>query len=103
MLPLTIARNGEKNNIKKINGYGDLRRRHGELGFVVGESVIVVSEVGGNMIIKIKNTRFAAIGAIRREMNNAKWTWFAVGGNKRFGAIVILGTCFNRPGVFSFA
>jgi ferrous iron transport protein B len=55
------------------------------------------------MIIKIKNTRFAAIGAIRREMNNAKWTWFAVGGNKRFGAIVILGTCFNRPGVFSFA
>ena len=22
---------------------------------------------------------FAAIGAIRREMNNAKWTWFAIG------------------------
>ena len=22
---------------------------------------------------------FAAIGAIKREMNNAKWTWFAIG------------------------
>lgn len=31
---------------------------------------------------------FAAIGAIRREMNNAKWTWFAIGYQCGFAYIV---------------
>lgn len=31
---------------------------------------------------------FAAIGAIRREMNNAKWTWFAIGYQCVFAYIV---------------
>lgn len=33
---------------------------------------------------------FAAIGAIRREMNNAKWTWFAVGYQTLFAYCVAL-------------
>lgn len=33
---------------------------------------------------------FAAIGAIKREMNNAKWTWFAVGYQCGFAYIVAL-------------
>ena len=33
---------------------------------------------------------FAAIGAIRREMNNAKWTWFAIGYQCGFAYIVAL-------------
>ena len=33
---------------------------------------------------------FAAIGAIRREMNNAKWTWFAVGYQCGFAYLVAL-------------
>ncbi|MBQ4194245.1 MAG: ferrous iron transporter B, partial [Clostridia bacterium] len=33
---------------------------------------------------------FAAIGAIRREMNNAKWTWFAIGYECGFAYLVSL-------------
>ncbi len=46
---------------------------------------------------------FAAIGAIRREMNNAKWTWFAIGYQCVFAYIVALcvfqfGTLFTGGG-----
>ena len=33
---------------------------------------------------------FAAIGAIKREMNNAKWTWFAIGYQCGFAYVVAL-------------
>ena len=33
---------------------------------------------------------FAAIGAIKREMNNAKWTWFAIGYECVFAYVVAL-------------
>ena len=33
---------------------------------------------------------FAAIGAINREMNNAKWTWFAIGYECGFAYIIAL-------------
>ena len=33
---------------------------------------------------------FAAIGAIKREMNNAKWTWFAIGYETGFAYLVAL-------------
>ncbi len=33
---------------------------------------------------------FAAIGAIRREMNNAKWTWFAIGYQCVFAYVIAL-------------
>jgi len=58
-MPLTIAKTGETNYIKKITGQDDVRQRLAELGFVVGECVTVVSEIGGNMILSIKGTRVA--------------------------------------------
>ena len=33
---------------------------------------------------------FAAIGAIKREMNNAKWTWFAIGWQCGFAYVIAL-------------
>ncbi len=33
---------------------------------------------------------FAAIGAIRREMNSAKWTWFAIGYQCGFAYVISL-------------
>lgn len=41
---------------------------------------------------------FAAIGAIRREMNNAKWTWFAIGYQCGFAYGVSL--CIYQFGMF---
>lgn len=58
-MPLTFAKAGEENYIKKINGKDDTKRFLESLGFVVGGSVTVVSEIGGNMILSVKDTRIA--------------------------------------------
>ncbi|NCB50337.1 MAG: ferrous iron transport protein A [Clostridia bacterium] len=59
MMPLTMAKIGETNLIKKITGKDEIRRHLAELGFVIGESVTVVSELGGNMILSVKDSRIA--------------------------------------------
>ena len=59
MMPLTLARNGERNYIRKITGRDELRQHLAELGFVVGADVTVVSEIAGNMILSVKGTRVA--------------------------------------------
>jgi len=56
---LTMARPGEENTIKKITGKDDTRRFLATLGFVEGEAVTVISELTGNMILNIKNSRIA--------------------------------------------
>ena len=59
MIPLSIASVGETNRIRKITGRDEVRQHLSELGFVVGESVTVVSVMGGNMILSVKDSRVA--------------------------------------------
>jgi len=58
-MPLTMVKLGETNFIKKITGKDETRKFLARLGFVEGESVTVVSELSGNMILSIKDTRVA--------------------------------------------
>ena len=58
-MPLTMAKKGEENTIKRVGGREDTRRFLEKLGFVVGSQVTVVSDVGGNMIVNIKDSRIA--------------------------------------------
>lgn len=58
-MPLSMARTGETNYIRRITGKDEVRRHLEVLGFVIGESVTVVSEINGNMILSIKNSRIA--------------------------------------------
>ena len=59
MMPLAMAGIGEVNTILKISGQDELRRHLAELGFVVGEEVRVVSELEGNLILSVKDSRVA--------------------------------------------
>ena len=59
MMPLTMANIGETNVIKKIGGKEETRRFLENLGFVVGGIVTVISEVGGNIIVNIKDSSVA--------------------------------------------
>ena len=59
MMPLTMAKAGETVTIKKINGRDEVRQHLAELGFVVGTEVTVVSELGGNLILHVKESRIA--------------------------------------------
>ena len=57
--PLTMVPTGEPNVIKKIGGKEETRRFLENLGFVTGGMVTVVSEIGGNMIVNVKDSRVA--------------------------------------------
>ena len=59
MMPLTLANTGEENIIKKVGGNPDTRKFLENLGFVAGSAVTVVSEIGGNVIVNIKDSRVA--------------------------------------------
>lgn len=58
-MPLTMAGTGSQFTVKKINGRDDVRRFLSSLGFVEGEPVRVVSELGGNLIVNVKESRIA--------------------------------------------
>ena len=59
MMPLSMVSIGDVNVIKKITGRDDVRKHLANLGFVVGEEVTVVNQMGGNLILTIKNSRIA--------------------------------------------
>ena len=59
MLPLTMAKTGETVTIRKITGKDEVRQHLAELGFVVDGVVTVVSEIAGNLILQVKDSRIA--------------------------------------------
>lgn len=58
-MPLSMVSIGEKMHVKKINGKDDTRKFLENLGFVEGSEVTVVSELAGNVIVNVKETRVA--------------------------------------------
>ena len=58
-MPLSMAQEGECNTIRKVGGKEETRRFLEKLGFVAGGSVTVVSEIGGNIIVNVKDSRIA--------------------------------------------
>ena len=59
MMPLTMARAGETVTIRKITGRDEVRQHLAEMGFVVDSDVTVISEVAGNLILQVKDSRIA--------------------------------------------
>ena len=59
MMPLLVAPAGEEQLIKRIGGSEVVKRHLQELGFVPGSYVTVVSEIGGNLIVNVKESRVA--------------------------------------------
>ena len=59
MMPLSMAKVGETVTIRKITGKDQIRQHLAELGFVVESDVTVVSELGGTLILQVKDSRVA--------------------------------------------
>ena len=59
MMPLTMAKTGESVTIRKITGKDEIRQHLAELGFVVDSTITVVSRMGGNLILQVKDSRIA--------------------------------------------
>lgn len=58
-MPLTMAAVGEINTIRRIGGNEETRRFLENLGFVAGTEVTVLSAIGGNVIVNVKDSRVA--------------------------------------------
>ena len=59
MMPLSMIPEGQPSVIKKIGGKEETRRFLENLGFVVGATVTVISQIGGNIIVNVKDARVA--------------------------------------------
>ncbi|MBQ7541370.1 MAG: ferrous iron transport protein A [Clostridia bacterium] len=68
MLPLSMAETGQPQIIKKIGGSPDVRQHLETLGFNVGGEVCIVSTLGGNLIVKVKESRVAVDEALARKI-----------------------------------
>ena len=64
MMPLTLAAVGEENTIQRVAGKPEVKKHLENLGFVAGAAVKVITSMGGNIIVNIKDSRVA----ISREM-----------------------------------
>lgn len=58
-MPLSMAPEGKESVIRKIGGKEETRLFLERLGFVVGAIVTVVSEIQGNLIVNVKDSRVA--------------------------------------------
>jgi len=59
MTPLTLVNPREESIIKKVGGKTDVKAHLENLGFVPGGTVKVISTIGGNLIVSVKESRIA--------------------------------------------
>lgn len=59
MMPLMLANIGEENIIKKVGGNPKVKSHLEDMGFVPGGRVTIVSEIAGNLIVNVKESRVA--------------------------------------------
>ena len=64
MMPLIMADPGEENIIRRVGGSPEMKKHLEDMGFTVGGAVTVMNTIGGNLIVKVKESRVA----ISREM-----------------------------------
>ena len=68
MMPLCLAARGEENTIKRIGGNPEVKKHLENLGFVVGGTVTIVSALGGNVIVNVKDSRVAISEEMARKI-----------------------------------
>ena len=68
MMPLTLAAVGEDNTIQRIAGKPEVKKHLTDLGFTVGGEVSLVSMLGGNVIVKVKESRVAISDELARKI-----------------------------------
>lgn len=68
MMPLTLANIGEENLIHRVGGNAEVKKHLEDLGFVVGDTVTVVTALNGNVIVKVKEARVAISEEMARKI-----------------------------------
>jgi ferrous iron transport protein A len=68
MMPLTLANVGEELTIQRIGGKPEVKKHLENLGFVVGGAVTVLTAMGGNVIVNVKEARVAISEEMARKI-----------------------------------
>ncbi len=68
MMPLNLANAGETQIIRKIGGNPEVKKHLENLGFTVGGEIRIVSTLGGNLIVKVKESRVAVSDELARKI-----------------------------------
>ena len=68
MMPLTFADNDAVNIIRRVGGSPEVKKHLENLGFVVGGNVQVISRLGGNVIVNVKESRIAISEEMARKI-----------------------------------
>lgn len=63
-MPLTMAEKGCDLIITSIHGLPDIKKHLEHLGFVKGQSISVIAESAGNLIVDVKGARIAISKAL---------------------------------------
>ena len=67
-MPLVLAGIDEENVIKKVGGKPEVKKHLENLGFVAGTNVRIISSLGGNIIVKVKESRIAISEEMARKI-----------------------------------
>ena len=68
MMPLALADIGVENTVQKVSGSPEVKKHLENLGFVVGGTVTVITSLGGNLIVNVKEARVAISEEMAREI-----------------------------------
>lgn len=68
MMPLVLAEPGEEAVIRRVGGSPETKKHLEDLGFVVGSAVTVLNTIGGNLIVRIKESRVAISKEMARKI-----------------------------------
>ena len=68
MIPLSLAEPGDVQIIKKLGGSPEVKRHLENLGFNIGGEVMIVSSLGENIIVKVKEARIAISDVLARKI-----------------------------------
>ena len=68
MMPLSLANIGEENLILKVSGNPEVKKHLEDLGFVAGGTATLISSMGGNVIVKVKESRVAISEGMARKI-----------------------------------
>ena len=58
-MPLNMIGTGSSAEVRRVSGNEDVRRYLGNLGFVQGAKVTLLSEIGGSVIVGVCDSRIA--------------------------------------------
>ena len=68
MMPLIYAEKGKPQIIRRIGGSPEVKKHLENLGFVVGGEASIISSLGENLIVKVKESRIAVSEELARKI-----------------------------------